>query len=41
MIENIVLLLVANTFVPYLPVAPALLTPLPIAQTFIEPPSAL
>ena len=35
------LLLVANIIVPYTFVPPALLSPLPLVQGFIEPPSAL
>lgn len=41
MIENIIFLLVTNTLAPYIFFPPAILTPLPFIQKFIERPTVL
>lgn len=40
MIENIIILLVANTIVPYIPFEPAFLLPAPLALLSFQTPSA-
>ncbi len=40
MIENIIILLVANTIMPYFPLEPALLLPAPLALLQLQAPSA-
>lgn len=40
MIENIIILLVANTIMPYIPFEPALLLPAPLALLQMQTPSA-
>lgn len=40
MIENIIILLVANTVIPYLPFSPTYLLPAPLALIPLQSPSA-
>lgn len=40
MIENIIILLVANTIMPYIPFQPALLLPSPLVLLHLKNPSA-
>ena len=40
MIENVIILLVANTFIPLFPVPAPLLLPTPLALPLLEPQSA-
>jgi hypothetical protein len=40
MIENIIILLVANTLMPYIPIQPTLLLPAPLALLSFNTPSA-
>lgn len=40
MIANILIFLLGNTLLPYLPLNPLLLTPLPLALPYLQSPSA-